>query len=73
MGVVQLFNKISPEENNQVSIRDKEELDCILTSLGEIVRSAAQKFDFTKLCNNLTASLIHIQDEFNTALEKEFI
>ena len=50
MGVVQLFNKESPEEDNQITQRDQEELNCILVSLGEIVQSANSKYEFTKLC-----------------------
>jgi uncharacterized protein YciI len=45
-GVVQLFNKLSSEEANQISVQDKEELNCILTSLGEIVKSADQHYEF---------------------------
>ena len=63
-GVVQLFNKLSTEEANQITVQDKEELNCILTSLGEIVKSADQHYEFQKVCNMMYRHLSNMQSDY---------
>ena len=45
-GVVQLFNKINPEEGDIITEQDRAELSSILLGLGEIIRAANQQFEF---------------------------
>jgi len=50
-GVVQLFNKLSfgcKDETAEIVQRDKDELDCILLALGEVIKTADQFYEFEK-------------------------
>lgn len=72
-GVVQLFNKHSCDFGNSITSEDKTELNCILTSLGELVKAADLQYQFMRICTNLGKSMGTIDGHFDAQVEKEFL
>ena len=72
-GVLQLFNKISPEENNCITKRDVTEVNTILGALGEVIKSADLKYEFEKTCNLMYKNIANLRQEFEIRLDKEFL
>lgn len=72
-GVLQLFNKISAEENNTINQRDITEVNTILECLGEVIKSADQKYEFEKTCNLMYKNLNSLKMNCCDKLDKDLL
>lgn len=65
-GVVQLFNKYECDFGHSITRDDVSELNCITTSLGELIKAADMQYLFMRVWANMSGSLNNIEERFGS-------